>query len=125
MGVAQGGAMSLSEYEPQGERVRILVDELGGIERELWAVVVVMLLADVWLTHVGIEHGLREGNPAVRVLIEMFGIGALAALKGAVLGLAGLVTEAMPAWQTPFVQLGLALPWFAAVLVNGALLMLL
>jgi hypothetical protein len=114
--------MSLSEHETQGERVRALFDVLRGIERELWAVVVVMLLADVWLTHVGIEHGLREGNPAVRALIEMFGIGALAALKGTVLGLAGLVAEAVPAWQTPVIPLGLALPWLAAVLVNGALL---
>ncbi len=114
--------MSVSEHETQGKRVRELFDELGGIERELWLVVVVMLVADVWLTHMGIEHGLREGNPAVRALIEAFGVAALAAVKGSVLGLAVLVAEAIPAWQTPIIPLGLGLPWLAAVLVNGALL---
>ena len=116
--------MSVSKSETEGKRVRELFEELGGIERELWLVVDVMLVADVWLTYVGIQHGLREGNPAARILIEAFGIGALAVLKAAVVGVAGVVAELVPAWQTPVIPLGLALPWLAAVLVNGALLML-
>ena len=102
---------------------RALLDELGDIERELWLVVVVTLLADVWLTHVGLQQGLHERNPAVRLLVETSGIAAVLGLKLLVLGVAGLVRELVPGRQAPVVPLGLSLPWGGAALVNAALLL--
>jgi len=102
---------------------RRALDLLASFERELWVVVVVALLADVYLTQLGLQYGLREGNPLVRHLIGRFGVGALAALKLGVVGLAGVLRELVPARQAPTIPLGLAIPWLAAVCINGALLL--
>lgn len=99
-----------------------LLDELASVERELWLVVAVTLVIDVWLTHVGLQNGLREGNPVMRVAIETFGIAVLALTKVAVLGLAGLTRRALSEQRGVVVPLGLALPWVAAVVINGTLL---
>ncbi|MFC6755650.1 MULTISPECIES: DUF5658 family protein [Haloarcula] len=102
---------------------RRALDMLADLERELWVVVAVALLADVYLTQLGLQYGLREGNPLVRHLIGQFGIGALAALKFGVVGLAGAVRELVPARQAPTIPLGLAVPWVVAVCINGTLLL--
>ncbi|MDS0281628.1 DUF5658 family protein [Haloarcula onubensis] len=99
------------------------LDLLASVERELWVVVAVALLADVYLTQTGLQAGLGEGNPLVRRLIETFGIAALAALKVGVVGLAGVVRELVPERQAPTIPLGVALPWVVAVCVNGTLLL--
>ncbi|MDS0221427.1 DUF5658 family protein [Haloarcula sp. S1AR25-5A] len=99
-----------------------LLDELASVERELWLVVVATLVVDVWLTHVGLQHGLHEGNPVMRAAIETFGIAVLALTKVGVLGLAGLIRRALSAQRGVVVPLGLALPWVGAVLINAALL---
>jgi len=99
-----------------------LLDELAAVERELWLVVAVTLVIDVWLTHVGLQHGLHEGNPVMRVAIETFGIAVLALTKVGVLGLAGLTRRALSEQRGVVVPLGLALPWVAAVVINGILL---
>jgi len=102
---------------------RRALDLLASVERELWVVVVVAMLADVYLTQLGLSSGLREGNPVVRSLVESFGIGALAALKFGVLGLGGIVRELVPERQAPTIPLGLAIPWVVAVCINGALVL--
>jgi len=99
-----------------------LLDELAAVERELWLVVAVTLVIDVWLTHVGLQHGLHEGNPVMRVAIETFGIAVLALTKVGVLGLAGLTRRALSEQRGVVVPLGLALPWVAAVVINAILL---
>jgi len=102
---------------------RRTLDLLASVERELWAVVVAALLADVYLTQMGLQSGLREGNPIARYLIETFGIGALATLKLGVVGLAGVVWKQVPDRQGPTIPLGLAIPWVTAVCINGTLLL--
>ncbi|MDS0258371.1 DUF5658 family protein [Haloarcula sp. S1CR25-12] len=102
---------------------RRALDLLASVERELWVVVAAALVADVYLTQLGLQYGLREGNPLARHLIEAFGIGALAALKVGVVGLAGVVRELVPERQAPTIPLGVAIPWVVAVCVNGTLLL--
>ena len=99
-----------------------LLDELAAVERELWLVVAVTLIVDVWLTHVGLQHGLHEGNPVMRAAIETFGIAVLGLTKIGVLGLAGLTRRLLSEQRGVVVPLGLALPWVAAVVINAALL---
>ena len=99
-----------------------LLDELAAVERELWLVVAVTLIVDVWLTHIGLQHGLHEGNPVMRAAIETFGIAVLGLTKIAVLGLAGLTRQLLNDQRGVVVPLGLALPWVAAVVINAALL---
>jgi len=99
------------------------LDLLASVERELWVVVVVALLADVYLTQTGLKAGLSEGNPLARHLIEAFGIAALAAFKVGVVGLAGVVRQLVPERQAPTIPLGVAIPWVVAVCINGALLL--
>ncbi|KOX92958.1 hypothetical protein AMS69_10925 [Haloarcula rubripromontorii] len=99
-----------------------LLDELAAVERELWLVVAVTLVVDVWLTHVGLQHGLHEGNPVMRAAIETFGIAVLGVTKIGVLGLAGVTRRLLSDQRGVVVPLGLALPWVAAVGINAALL---
>jgi hypothetical protein len=99
-----------------------LLDELAAVERELWLVVAVTLIVDVWLTHIGLQHGLHEGNPVMRAAIETFGIAVLGLTKIGVLGLAGLTRQLLNDQRGVVVPLGLALPWVAAVVINAALL---
>ncbi|MBX0285578.1 DUF5658 family protein [Haloarcula salinisoli] len=102
---------------------RRALDLLSSVERELWVLVVVALLADVYLTQTGLQAGLREGNPVARHLIETFGIGALAVFKFAVVGFAGVLRELVPARQAPTIPLGLAIPWVVAACINATLLL--
>jgi len=103
---------------------RSLLDEFAAVERELWLLVGMVLVVDVWLTHTGLQFGLQEGNPVMRVAIDAFGIAVLAGVKLLVLGLAGAMRWAFDGQRGVVVPLGLAVPWLAAVLVNGALLAL-
>ncbi|EMA24602.1 DUF5658 family protein [Haloarcula argentinensis] len=100
-----------------------LLDELVAVERELWLVVAVTLIIDVWLTHVGLQHGLQEGNPLMRAAIETFGIAVLGLTKVGVLGMAGLIRQLLSDQRGVVVPLGLALPWVAAVVINATLLL--
>ena len=102
---------------------RTLLDGLADVESELWVVVVATLVADLYLTHLGLQLGFHEGNPVARPLIETFGIAALAAVKVGVLALAGTVRRLVPHRQRPAIPAGLALPWLGAVVINGALLL--
>lgn len=106
------------------QRCRSLLDELAAVERELWLLVGAALVVDVWLTHTGLQVGLQEGNPVMRVAIDAFGIAVLAAAKLLVLGLAGVARWALDGQRGVVVPLGLAVPWLSAVLVNGVLLAL-
>nr|WP_206042072.1 DUF5658 family protein [Haloarcula argentinensis] len=100
-----------------------MLDELVAVERELWLVVAVTLIIDVWLTHVGLQHGLQEGNPLMRAAIETFGIAVLGLTKVGVLGMAGLIRQLLSDQRGVVVPLGLALPWVAAVVINATLLL--
>ncbi|MDT3435242.1 DUF5658 family protein [Haloarcula sp. 1CSR25-25] len=100
-----------------------LFDEIAAVERELWLVVVATLVVDVWLTHIGLQHGLHEGNPVMRAAIETFGIAALGLTKVGVLGLAGLTRRQLSEQRGVVVPLGIALPWAGAVVINAALLL--
>lgn len=123
--VAEGDVFTTDRTVPIGTIdgwCSALLDELASVERELWLVVVATLVVDVWLTHIGLQHGLHEGNPVMRAAIETFGIAVLALTKVAVLGLAGLTRRALSEQRGVVVPLGLALPWVGAVLINAALL---
>ena len=100
-----------------------LFDEIAAVERELWLVVVATLVVDVWLTHIGLQHGLHEGNPVMRAAIETFGIAALGLTKVGVLGLAGLTRRQLSEQRGVVVPLGIALPWAGAVVINATLLL--
>lgn len=123
--VAEGDVFTTDRTVPIGTIdgwCSALLDELAAVERELWLVVAVTLIVDVWLTHVGLQHGLHEGNPMMRAAIETFGIAVLGLTKIAVLGLAGLARQLLSDQRGVVVPLGLALPWVAAVVINAALL---
>lgn len=91
------------------------------LERHLWVLVAVALVADVHLTHLGLQYGLTEGNPLARWAISAGGIGMLALGKVAVLGIAVLVRKRYPR-HGPVIPLGLAVPWLTAVALNAVTL---
>ncbi|MCU4801148.1 hypothetical protein SAMN05216559_2493 [Halomicrobium zhouii] len=103
------------------ERVVASGVDRGEIERHLWLVVVFALVADVHLTHLGLQYGLTEGNPVARWAIAAGGIETLALGKVAVLGIAALVRWRHPQ-HGPVIPLGLAVPWLTAVALNAVTL---
>lgn len=91
------------------------------LERHLWSLVVLALVADVHTTAVGLQQGLTEGNPVMRQAIGFGGIAALAAAKASVLAVGLGVRRQWPQYNL-VVPLGLALPWLAVVAINVATL---
>lgn len=98
------------------------VHALAGVERWLWGLLVVALLADVVLTYQGLQAGLREGNPVMRMAIDVAGIGALLAVKLVVVGV-GAVARGLLDERGVVVPLGLALPWAVAAAINATLVL--
>ena len=99
------------------------IESITDVEAALWVAVVATLLGDVWLTQMGLQQGLREGNPFVRTLIGSYGIGALPVLKLSVVAIGGAAASYLPDSHAFVVPLGLAIPWAGAVVVNGTLLL--
>jgi hypothetical protein len=97
---------------------RTVAESLAAVEPYLWGFLVVVLLADVVSTYVGLQAGMTEGNPAMRMAIESAGILALVAVKLAVLGFGAGVRKFLDE-RGAVVPLGLALPWFVAASINA------
>lgn len=104
----------------RGERLR---SELSEVEDWLWLIVLATLTLDIWLTYTGLQRGLAEGNPLLGPAMEAAGFAVLGLTKAVVLGFAGFYRELRPELG-PVIPLGLALPWLAAVVVNGILIFL-
>lgn len=102
-------------------RLRTITAVLDPVESHLWVLAVLLAGLDVGLTYWGLQVGLAEGNPIVSALIEQVGIAALVGMKGVLLGLAAVCRWVRPRWG-PWLPLGLALPWLAAVAINLTLL---
>ncbi|WP_254764266.1 DUF5658 family protein [Natrinema marinum] len=88
------------------------------LERLLWAVVGVALIADVLTTFVGLELGLAESNPAARGAIEGYGVAGMLGLKAFAIGVGLLCRPLLEQAYRPIVPAGLAVPWLAAALLN-------
>ena len=99
-----------------------VAESLAAVEPYLWGVLVVVLLADVVSTYAGLQAGMTEGNPAMRMAIETAGIAALVAVKIAVLGFGAGVRRFLDE-RGAVVPLGLAIPWFVAAASNAVLLL--
>jgi len=94
------------------------VGRLASVEPYLWVGLVAVLLADVVSTYAGLQAGMTEGNPAMRIAIETAGIAALVAVKLAVLGFGAGVRTLLDE-RGAVVPLGLAIPWFVAAASNA------
>lgn len=92
------------------------------LERLLWIVVAISLVADVVTTFVGLRLGLTESNPVARRAIEAYGPAGLLALKGGAIALGVACRPLLPRAQRAIVPAGLAAPWTIAVGVNLVLI---
>jgi hypothetical protein len=88
------------------------------LERLLWAVVAIALLADVVTTFLGLRLGLAESNPAARRAIEGYGVAGMLALKASAIGVGLICRPLLERQYRPVVPAGLAVPWLAAAAVN-------
>ncbi|CCQ33935.1 hypothetical protein HLRTI_002268 [Halorhabdus tiamatea SARL4B] len=73
-----------SRIEPVGRLAECV--SLSTLTAVLWATVLAASATDVVTTTIGLQRGLAEGNALARTLVESFGIGGLAGLKLAALG---------------------------------------
>lgn len=87
------------------------------LERHLWSVVVLALVADVHTTAIGLEQGFTEGNPLMRWAIGVGGIGALALTKVGILAVGVAIRRRWPRYNR-VVPLAMAIPWVAVAVVN-------
>ena len=91
-------------------------------ERWLWAVAVLALVGDLWLTAHGVSRGYTEANPLARSALAVHGIAGLAGLKLLALGVGVVAGRSLPPRYAPVVPLGLAVPWLVAVVSNVAVI---
>lgn len=122
-GGSWGNPMSigLPSQGNQTEKDRRAVDRLAAVESQLWIVLLVTLVADVALTHYGLQMGLTEANPLMRTAIEAVGIAALLGVKLLIVGV-GVGVRLSLDERGAVVPIGLALPWFLAATINAVLL---
>lgn len=90
----------------------------GDLERLLWVVVVVALIADVVTTFVGLNLGLSESNPAARGAIEDHGVAGMLALKAGAVTVGLVCRPLLEQPYRPIVPAGLAAPWLTAAILN-------
>ncbi|QSG12753.1 putative membrane protein [Halapricum desulfuricans] len=102
-------------------RHRSLTDRLVAVEPQLWAAMLVTLIADVALTHYGLQVGLAEGNPLMRAAIETAGIAALFGIKLSIV-IFGVGVRLTLGERGVVVPVGLAVPWLLAAVINAVLL---
>ncbi|EFW90300.1 hypothetical protein ZOD2009_19623 [Haladaptatus paucihalophilus DX253] len=95
--------------------------DFGGIERLLWAVVILALVGDLLTTYAGLQAGLTESNPVARHALGQFGFLSLVGLKAFALGVGFVGRTLIPREYVALVPAGLALPWLFAVVVNLSL----
>ncbi|WP_244605228.1 DUF5658 family protein [Halorussus halobius] len=97
------------------------VDALAGVsrvERALWTLVGVALVADLATTYYGLRLGLRESNPVARTAMQRFGFGAMVGLKLLAVGVGVGCRRLLAGRPGLIVPAALAVPWLAAALVN-------
>jgi hypothetical protein len=99
-----------------------LLESAATVERELWFLVVCLMLIDVTLTVHGRHLGLVEQNPVARRAIDAAGVLGLYGLKSAALGLGVCCRLAVRDRYGPVVPFGLAVPSLAAVCINATLI---
>jgi hypothetical protein len=117
--VQSGGRSDASD--PSDTRCGRLLESAATVERELWFLVVCLMLIDVTLTVHGRNLGLVEQNPIARQAIEAAGVFGLYGLKAAALGLGLCCRFAVHDRYGPVVPFGLAVPSLAAVSINTVL----
>ncbi|AGB32666.1 hypothetical protein C488_13408 [Natrinema pellirubrum DSM 15624] len=88
------------------------------LERLLWGLVALSLIADIVTTFVGLNLGLAESNPAARGAIESHGVVGMLGLKAFAVGVALACRPLLERAYRPIVPAGLAVPWLAAAVVN-------
>jgi len=103
-----------AELQERGERIHA---ELSKVELELWLLALGTLTLDVYLTYLGLRHGLAEGNPFMSAAFDTVGFAALGLIKAVVLGIAGFYRELRPEYGA-VIALGLTIPWLVALIVN-------
>ncbi|TMT85876.1 hypothetical protein E2L06_04420 [Haloterrigena sp. H1] len=90
----------------------------GDLERLLWVVVALALIADVVTTFVGLNLGLSESNPAARGAIEDHGLAGMLALKAFAISVGLVCRPLLEQAYRPIVPAGLAGPWLVAAALN-------
>ncbi|MDF9745215.1 DUF5658 family protein [Natrinema salsiterrestre] len=88
------------------------------LERLLWGIVLLSLVADIVTTFVGLHLGLSESNPAARGAIESYGLGGMVALKAGAIGVGLVCRPLLEREYRAIVPAGLAVPWLAAAILN-------
>lgn len=95
--------------------------DFGTAERFLWAVVVVVLIGDLFTTYLGLRTGFTETNPVARSALDRYGFLSLVGLKAFGVAVGFVCRTLVPRQYVALVPAGLALPWTFAVLVNLSL----
>lgn len=99
------------------------VGRLAQTERELWLLVVVVMLLDVTLTIYGLQLGLEERNPVAKRALDSAGVLGLYGLKSMAVTVGLCCRQLVAPRLTPFVPLILAVPSTFAVGINAVLIL--
>lgn len=87
-------------------------------ERELWALAVAAMFADVTLTLLGLQLGLVEMNPLARSTLDAVGAPGLYGIKMGALGVGVCGRQLLLDRLTAIAPLALVIPTLIAVVIN-------
>lgn len=90
----------------------------SALERRLWLLVAIALLADTASTIYGVEAGYVEGNPLMRYALDSLGVVGIVAITSGVLAVAVACRPLLDGVHRPYVPAAVSTPWIAAALVN-------
>lgn len=116
------GANPLASGDDQSRFHSHFFDRLLSAEKELWFVVVALMLVDVTLTVHGLQIGLIEMNPIAVQALDAAGVLGLYGLKGVALAVGLCCRPLLPNRFNAIVPFALILPSLFAVVVNTVLI---
>ncbi|ELY86431.1 DUF5658 family protein [Natrialba taiwanensis] len=93
------------------------------VDRVLWGLVVLTLVADLVTTLAGFQLGLVESNPVARTAIDVSGLFGLLAVKASALAVALLCRLLLPMAYRSIIPACLAVFWLLAVVLNAWLIL--
>ncbi|WP_312908497.1 DUF5658 family protein [Natronosalvus caseinilyticus] len=88
------------------------------LERAMWGLAAIALVADIATTAHGLEAGLTESNPIASDVIDGHGMVGMVAMKLGAVAVALACRTVLDKQYRPIAPAGLAVPWLVAVCLN-------
>lgn len=88
------------------------------LEYYLWSIVWFVAIADIVTTVIGLELGAAESNPALRAVIDRYGVPGMVTVKVTAIFVGWYMRPLIPFVYRPIIPAGMAGVWMLVVILN-------